>query len=722
MIDFELSFQYENESVPALRTVSGSIKEGSCVVLCGGSGCGKTTLLRCMNRLIPTFYEGKFTGSCKVFGQDTESLSPGEMGETAASVFQDPRSQFFTVNSSSEVAFALENHGISHERMQERVDAAFRLFDLEKLKNRNVYELSSGERQLISILSAWATDARILALDEPTANLDFAAVKRLREILMLLKKEGRTIVISEHRLHYLTGLADEYWVMENGRIIRRMLAKEMLSLSAKELSALSLRVVDLKQITYQPQTEQEAVRKNTLCLQDISFRYRKQDDLILDRISLTAETGEIVGLIGSNGSGKTTLGKLAAGLIKPAGGTVQLNGIALKGKALQKQAWFVMQEAEFQLFTNSVWNELLYGSRDSPEFRQKAEQLLRRFDLWECRNRHPFSLSGGQMQKLVLLLAYLSPKTVVVLDEPTAGLDEKSLQSCMELIREMQKTKIVLIITHDLELIAGVCTRCVSLSGGRITREFALSDEKSLQKITTCMEETFRLTDNRREPDAKEEKSRLDPRTKLLIIFVAMLAASLTSVSFVTTTAILVMIMALAEGFYKSAFTGGVLWLALNVLGCLFPDTFLSFIAYFFPRMIVTLVGVETVIGKDEASKTLAALRKIHLPEKLIMICSVTFRFFPVLSNDMKLMAQALRTRRNRMENSRKNVLDYIEILIVPMALRVIRIAETLSASAETRGIGLKRKRDTYISIAPGLWDAVFVVLLILSVILGVTL
>lgn len=154
MIDFELSFQYENESVPALRTVSGSIKEGSCIVLCGGSGCGKTTLLRCMNRLIPTFYEGKFTGSCKVFGQDTESLSPGEMGETAASVFQDPRSQFFTVNSSSEVAFALENHGISHERMQERVDAAFRLFDLEKLKNRNVYELSSGERQLISILSA----------------------------------------------------------------------------------------------------------------------------------------------------------------------------------------------------------------------------------------------------------------------------------------------------------------------------------------------------------------------------------------------------------------------------------------------------------------------------------------------------------------------------------------------------------------------------------------
>lgn len=106
-------------------------------------------------------------------------------------------------------------------------------------------------------------------------------------------------------------------------------------------------------------------------------------------------------LIGSNGSGKTTLGKLAAGLIKPADGTVWLNGIALKGKALQRQAWFVMQEAEFQLFTNSVWNELLYGSRDSPELRQKVEQQLRRFDLWECRNRHPFSLSGGQMQKLV---------------------------------------------------------------------------------------------------------------------------------------------------------------------------------------------------------------------------------------------------------------------------------------------------------------------------------
>ena len=164
MIDFELAFRYADEKSPVLRQIAGNIPKGRCIVLCGNSGCGKTTLLRCIN---------------------------GEIGESAASVFQDPQSQFFTVNSSNEVAFGLENHGLPQEKIRQRVDEAFRIFHLERLKNRNVYELSSGERQLISILSAWAMDTEIFLFDEPTANLDFAATQQLKSILFALKNRAK---------------------------------------------------------------------------------------------------------------------------------------------------------------------------------------------------------------------------------------------------------------------------------------------------------------------------------------------------------------------------------------------------------------------------------------------------------------------------------------------------------------------------------------------------
>ena len=203
MIDFEFEFQYAEAKLPILRQVGGGIPAGRCVVLCGGSGCGKSTLLRCINGLIPQFYEGELRGFCRLNGQDTAGLRIGEIGELAASVFQDPRSQFFTVNSSNEVAFGLENHGLPQDKIRRRVDEAFRIFHLERLKDRNVYELSSGERQLISILSAWAMDTDIFLLDEPTANLDFAATQQLKEILLALKKQGKTLLLSEHRLYYL---------------------------------------------------------------------------------------------------------------------------------------------------------------------------------------------------------------------------------------------------------------------------------------------------------------------------------------------------------------------------------------------------------------------------------------------------------------------------------------------------------------------------------------
>lgn len=720
MIDFEFEFQYSQESTPTLRKVSGNIPAGRCVVLCGGSGCGKSTLLRCINGLIPQFYEGELTGFCRLDGQDTADLSIGEIGELAASVFQDPRSQFFTVNSSNEVAFGLENHGLPQEKIRDRVDEAFRTFHLEHLKNRNVYELSSGERQLISILSAWAMDTDIFLLDEPTANLDFAATQQLRNILLELKKQGKTLLLSEHRLYYLADIADEYWIMANGEIKHKYTAEKAKSLSPLQLHTLSLRTLDLEQITVSERPPQPENMPQALSVSDLRYEYGRKNRAILSDVNFSVCTHEIVGLVGANGCGKTTLGKLIAGLYHSTGGEISLFGKAQKPKQLQKQVLFIMQEAEFQFFTNSVLHELQYGHKITAEFEKKTETLLKSMDMWECRDRHPFSLSGGQMQRLTLMMAYLSDKPIVILDEPTAGQDAESLKRCAELIREMGKEKTVLIITHDLELIADACDRCIGLCGGHSDTEFFIRSQQDLQAVRRYME-CFHPT---KVSPPKQYKERFHPATKLLYWLVLTIVISTSDNHLVYAAYAALMLLTAADGRLITALFGSASFGALWAANVLLPDTLFSFILVLFPRIIAIGISMMTLIGRNEASRTLAALRNMHLPERFIMIVAVIFRFFPVLSGDMKLLRQSIRTRGAfvTLWQKLRALPSYIEILTVPMALRVIRIAETLSASAETRGIDLKRRKSNFLSLRFSAWDILFFVVLTVSVVVGLIL
>lgn len=720
MIDFEFEFQYSQESTPTLRKVSGNIPAGRCVVLCGGSGCGKSTLLRCLNGLIPQFYEGELKGFCRLDGHGTADLSIGEIGELAASVFQDPRSQFFTVNSSNEVAFGLENHGLPQEKIRNRVDEAFRTFHLEHLKNRNVYELSSGERQLISILSAWAMDTDIFLLDEPTANLDFAATQQLKNILLKLKKQGKTLLLSEHRLYYLADIADEYWIMANGEIKHKYTAGKTKALSLGQLHTLCLRTLDLEKITVSERPPQPENMPQALSVSNLRYKYGRKNRAILSDVNFSVCEHEIVGLVGANGCGKTTLGKLIAGLYRSTGGEISLFGKAQKPKQLQKQVLFIMQEAEFQFFTNSVLHELQYGHKITDEFEKKTDTLLKSMDMWECRDRHPFSLSGGQMQRLTLMMAYLSDKPIVILDEPTAGQDAESLKRCAELIREMGKEKTVLIITHDLELIADACDRCIGLSGGQAETDFFIRSQQDLQAVRRYME-CFRPT---KVSPPKQYKERFHPATKLLYWLVLTIVISTSDNHLVYAAYAALMLLTAADGRLTAALIGSASFGALWAANVLLPDTLFSFMLVLFPRIIAVGISMMTIIGRNEASRTLAALRNMHLPERFIMIVAVIFRFFPVLSGDMKLLRQSIRTRGAfvTLWQKLRALPSYIEILTVPMALRVIRIAETLSASAETRGIDLKRRKSNFLSLRFSAWDILFFVVLTVSVVVGLIL
>lgn len=725
MLDFKFDFRYEGEKSPALKNAAGQIHRGTCIVLCGSSGCGKSSLLRCFNRLVPQFYEGELEGFCYIDSRDTAGLSIGQVGELAASVFQDPRSQFFTVNSNTEVAFGMENHGVPKDVIIQRVDEAFARFSLERLKDRNVYEMSSGERQFISILSAWAMDTDILLLDEPTANLDYAATMQLQKLLLELKKQGKTLILSEHRLHYLSGIADEFWLMADGQLRQRYTAEQMMELPVEETAALSLRTLDLRNVTLQtkslPETSDSA--PFTFGALNLRFDYRRKGEALLQGISFEMRCGEVVGVVGSNGCGKTTLGKLLTGLLRPSAGSILYNGKKLRPKELQKCGLFVMQEAEFQFFTNSVLNELRYGHSVTPEFEAEAERLLKKFGMWECRNRHPFSLSGGQMQKLSLMIAYFSPKQIVVLDEPTAGLDAKSLQSCAELIREMQRKKLVFVITHDLELIAQVCTSYICISGGKADQEIRLANDAQLKELMLYMENNFRMERGSPIQRTMCRPCRLHPLVKLLFWLITLAAISTANNAFLFSVYAVLILMIFVDGWYGLAAAGGGLAALLFGLNGLFSHTVVSFALMLLPRALAIWLSINALIGRNEASRTIAALRAVHVPERLIMILSVIFRFFPVLSEDMKLMRQSIRTRGAFVTLSQKlrSLPEYIEVLTVPMALRVIRIAETLSASAETRGIALKGKRSSYVSLHYGAWDLFFFLLLIAAVVVGLT-
>ncbi len=711
ILDFKMDFSYESNKEKALNNVIGSISKGQCVVLCGESGCGKSTLLRCLNHLIPEFYDGIFNGHILVNSEDIGNKNVGEVGETISSVFQDPRSQFFTMESDTEIAFGLENKGLTHEEIKKRTKEAFLKFGLEYLENREVFKLSSGERQLIAIMAAWAMDTEIILLDEPTANLDYLAIKKLKEILLLLKKEGKTLIISEHRLYYLQDLADEFWLIKNGIIYEKYDHKIFMSFSQSKLDDLGLRITDLKQL--QAQDELLNIGNNKLEIKNISFDYKKQK--ILKDLSFTASSGEVNCFIGKNGAGKTTLGKCISGLLKFQYGSVFLNGEKLSYKALSQKSLFMMQEAEFQFFTNFVLSELKYGVKTSKH--EEIEPLLKKFNMWKLKNRHPFSLSGGQMQKLTLMIAYLSDKSVIVLDEPTSGLDKKSLDTIVELIKEMKKEKIVICISHDLEFIAAVSNKCLEIKDGVIRQICEVNSSKDIESIKEIFDTEYPQDKG---PSKKCEKI-LDPRTNLLFLFLCMTAVVIDNKQLIFQYNLLALLFSIANRRYTNFVGTSIILGVIYGFEIIIPCEITMFMANLLPRFALLFLLFPIILGGRGATNMLAGLRKMRVPERLLLIFSVSFRFFPVLKNDFNLSRQVLKNRENgECKNIFQRKIAYLEALVISLIFRVIRIGETLSASAETRGIGLRHKKSSYISLRFRICDYSLMIAMVLILMINI--
>ena len=455
----DVSFSYY-KGPKALNNISLNIKKGELILLLGESGSGKTSLVRTINCLVPKFFDGDFKGEVNILGKPTKDLSMVDLSSMIGTVFQNPRNQFFTLDTTSELAFNLENHGINPELIKSRVFDIFNDLNINHLKDKDVYKLSGGQMQMVAIASACALNPEILVLDEPSANLDRSSISDLIELLKIFKSNKTTVIISEHRLYYLKDLVDRAFYIKDGEIQNIFKGYELYSMNDRKRLEYGLRSLNDDSILIKNKPSEKD--ENLLEFKNLSVGYKKP---LISKMNMKIESGEVLGIIGENGSGKSTLLNTISGLIKEISGEILFNGKKLNRRDRQKLCALVMQEPSYQFFMESVEKELTFGIKNYDE--NKLNMYLQDMNLKNIKDNDPLKLSGGEKQRLAILINLLDNKDVFLLDEPSSGLDYKNMLVISDEIKKLQKKgKIIIIISHDYELLSEVCTKIIYYNQG----------------------------------------------------------------------------------------------------------------------------------------------------------------------------------------------------------------------------------------------------------------
>ena len=494
MIDVaSLSFSYVSEltgdRVEALKDVDLSADAGSLTLVCGASGCGKSTLMKALTGLVPQMTPGELGGVVRINGRNLADVALTDVGHLCSSVFQNPRTQFFCDTVAEELAFCGENYGRERATLRQQSERAAKLMGISHLLERKLATLSGGQLQKVALACALASGAPVLLADEPTSNLDPAAISEVRAALKVLKEQGLTIVVVEHRLHFLRGLADQVLLMEGGRVTRRWNGAEFFSMGQAQRRSLGLRTLvdpgppetwvgqgqvgrqekQVGQVQAGCQEKQAGRQENReatpsqvrLSCRGMSFAYG--DSPVFEGLDADFPAGQITCIAGANGVGKTTLVRVLCGLAAPSSGTISLDGVPASRKTRRSACALVMQDTGRQLFSDTLAGELTIGASHASG--QSGEQLLADFDLANLGDRHPLSLSGGQKQRLVIAAARATGRPIVILDEPTSGVDARHLDSITATLRRIaDEGAAVVVVTHDGEFAAACADRLITLT------------------------------------------------------------------------------------------------------------------------------------------------------------------------------------------------------------------------------------------------------------------
>ena len=487
-----ISFSYaESLDDAVIKNLNFEIKSGECVVLVGESGCGKTTISKLINGLIPLYQSGTMAGDVLLGDKNTADMTLAEISRHVGSVFQNPRSQFFNIDTDSEIAFGCENLGMNPEEIRERVDRVVKEFHIEHLAGRNIFHLSGGEKQKIACASVSATDPEIFVLDEPSANLDLKTVADLAGIIRFWKSRGKTVVIVEHRIHYLRDIADRICYVKDGCIAHEWTPAELEAKGPEYAASLGLRCMNLEQLGETEDARLHGHDKNgvfatlnsfqgkqplkeSLLFNNLHFAYNRKFT-VLDIPELSLPRNQITAIIGHNGAGKSTLAQVLCGLR----GTWRQ-----KRRARKYGAYLIMQDVNHQLFTESVLDEILLGM--NPQDENIALEILERLNLKEYASCHPMALSGGQKQRVAIGSGVSSGREIVVFDEPTSGLDYKQMLAVSATLQKLAASgKTLLVITHDPEFILNCCQSVIRMEHGKIAEQYLLqgNQEKLIESM-----------------------------------------------------------------------------------------------------------------------------------------------------------------------------------------------------------------------------------------------